>query len=219
MIKEICNNFRENYPYFYKNICISRSQFRIHDWDVKETIYNNEEIFFFDEDYLSNEDQEFFYRILRRFYLLIKKIILKIPIIDMSDLQSRQFKHFICHKYYRYISPIVIYKIYSENTNDINKIVNELNSIVVKMNNILKEYRYEYDKLVDFYVYGMPLERKNHRNYLHGFVNSILLLIIHYTNKLMDENIYAAPFLLRKINQEYFSIKIIQDFSGYIQVI
>lgn len=127
-----------------------------------------------------------------------------------SNGEKSYLKSILTNRKYQVISPLYITSIYCEyikkyenNYDKFNGIFEKhLNNIIINFKNECKKFKKQYNEIVDSYVYEHPLT--NDPSYVLGFINSVILAILIFAEKLIELNIYAIhPIVVQLI--EYYT--------------
>ena len=208
---------------FYDDIYIPYNFFKDGEWNISKILYNNEDSLFYNKKYLTKEDEERFYHVFSKYVTMLEDIFspdnrLQVFLRNWTDMNHDKWKtngtksylkSILTDRKYQVISPLYVVNIYCECAkkfnNDRDKIKNKLESHlddIVK--NIKKEarlFKEQYHQIVSAYVYEHPIE--NDTSYILGFINSIILLILDFAEKLIDLNVYAVHPIVQQIIEYY----------------
>ena len=224
--KTICRLLNVHLREFFDDIYIPFKYFRDDDWNVSKVLYNNEDILFYNENYVTPEDEQKFYQVFERFITMLEDIFtptnkLYIFLKNWTDMSGSRWKpnsnksylkSILTNKKYQHISPshtVTVYLQYSKLFNgDIEKVKDALekylDNLVAKIRKQVKIFKKQYNELVSIYVYEYPLELHQQKNYyVMGFINSVILAILDFANKLMDLNVYAIHPIITNIIEYY----------------
>lgn len=233
--KTICRLLRLHISDFFDNIYIPFKFFERDEWDISKVLNENEDCLFYNEDYLTDDDQTRFYQVFYKYIRMIEDIMCENNELikhlkkwtDMSktrwsERKSKSYlKSLLDKKNYQMISPLHIVNIFIEcsekNREDTTKIISEveekLNSIVKQMKTVIREFRGCYRGIIDSYVYEFPLNPDEKEAYIKGFINSIIMTIVDYTDALVNLGIYAVHPIFRDIIEHYLPLDEINTYD------
>lgn len=219
---------------FYDDIYIPYNFFKNGDWNISKILYDNEDSLFYNKKYLTEEDEKRFHDVFSKYIVLIEEIFnpdnsLYICLNNWTDANEEKWRN-IEHKTYlksiltkskyQIISPshtVNLYRYYSRQFLADRKKCNEkfeehLNSIIINFKKEYKLFCTQYNEIVDLYVCEHPLY--NDSNYVLGFINSVILLIIDFSEKLINLNIYAIHPIIVEIIEYYTPLDEINSYRS-----
>ncbi len=101
----------------------------------------------------------------------------------------------------------------NKNFKEIQKNLKEhLNEILQTAFEYIDNFRMSYNEIVSSYVYEHPLEYKFGSNYVKGFINTIILLIIDLVDDLISLHVYAIHPIISDIINVYTPLDIVNEF-------
>lgn len=234
--KEICRLVNIQLKDFYDDIYIPFNFFREGDWKISKILYDNEDIMFFNNKYLTNEDEDKFYEVFSKYISMLEEILSsdnKLYIFlknwtDMSGVKWKKnksksyLKSLLTDSKYQYISPAYTTNIYCEFSkkyrDDSNRIKleieNHLDEIIKKVKTEAKLFRETYNEIIACYVYEYPPNKEDRNTYILGFINSIILTIVQFADKLIDLNVYAIHPIINQIIGYYTPIDEINQYHA-----
>ena len=130
-------------------------------------------------------------------------------------------KSILTKRKYQIISPSYTTNVYSEYIQKFSdnrekfkeNFEHHLDTIIAEFKDEYKKFQVLYNEIVDAYVYEHPLVYDPH--YVMGFINSVLLAILDFVEKLIELNIYAIhPILIQVI--EYYTP--LDEINSYLPV-
>ncbi|BCS83287.1 hypothetical protein QLL95_gp0836 [Cotonvirus japonicus] len=204
---------------FFDNIYVPYKYFRKDSWNILETLNNNEDILFFNKNFMTKSDKDRFYEVFDKFVIMVGEILCSdsdlyeclknMPDTSIHRINKNSDEYYILslfnNRKYCYISPVHILQIYdkySRKYTDQNlklKTENELNSIIKNVRKEINIFKTTYDNLTMSYVCEKPFDNAETDTYVKGFVNSIMLEILDFAEKLIDLNIYAVHIIITEI--------------------
>lgn len=234
--KKMCQLIKNNLDNFYDEIYIPYNLFRENDWNIINVLYDNSDSLFYSEEYLTESDKEFFFKIFDKYVRFIGKIWvpnsqLNIYLKKWNKIEKPTYlKKIMTDEKYQIISPLYLAhlykKIFIKYKND-TKIFNikfnkKLDKIITKYEICRDEFDVEFNKIVNSYVYEYPISFSNAihvnsdsdhiANYTKGFINAVTLSVISFADKLIDLNIYAIHSIVYDIINYYVPL---DDINSY----
>ena len=231
--KIICRLCKIHLPDFYDNIYIPFSYFKFDEWEISKVIYNNEDALFYNKKYLVEEDESRFNEVFDKYTAMIEEImsvdskllefLKKWTNMDGIRWRSRQSGSYLKSVFEKYavISPVHIANTYLEcfkkYSGDRDKIIEELegnlDSIIKEFRRESREFRRIYNDIVGDYVYDFPFDKSSVKTYKKGFINSVIIAIWDFSEKLIDLNIYAVHPIIANIIEFYIPLDDIFRYS------
>ncbi|AUV58546.1 hypothetical protein [Bandra megavirus] len=216
--KKICRLLKKYIKNFYDNIHIPYHFFRENKWNINKTLNNNEDVLFYNEEFLTSSDSDRFYEVFDKYILLMDDIFYpkntlnsffkKISKIDVDDNNIAKYLiHIFNSKKYRFISPEYVinkyfdYKNNFDNEHDIQTQLNDhLNEIMDKVRNHVKNFKIIYHEILSHFISERPMDQNLQKKYVINFINSVLISICDFCEKIIELNIYAFhPIVLNII--------------------
>lgn len=209
----LCKQLKIHLKDFYDNIYIPFNFFKDNNWNINKVINDNDDALFYNKTYLTPTDEDRFYQVFDKYVIMIEEImsptnILSIYLKKWTDtskkiwksLPNKSFlKKILTTDKYQYISPNYIATLFREINikfpDQPDKIREEMRQ---QLNNLRKEIKTEinsfkniYKKIIQSYVFECPLNYNETRYYVKGFINSLIMAIVNFSEKLIDLNTYA----------------------------
>lgn len=232
--KTICRLLNIQLREFYDDIYIPYTFFK-DDWNINKILYNNEDILFYNKKYLTKDDEEKFYQVFDKFILLLDEIFfpnskLLIFLKKWTDMSGSRWKSngsksylksIITDKKYQFISPAYIANIYCDYSkryrDNVDKIKSEmenhLDNMIKRIRKEIKEFNNLYNEIVSSYVYEYPLIIDGKNIYVMGFINSIIMAILDFAEKLINLNVYAIHPIINDIIEYYTPLDVINQYD------
>lgn len=221
----VCRLLNIHLREFYDDIYIPFTHFRIAKWNIRKVLYENNDVLFYCQKFLTNEDHERFYQVFDKYVFMIEEIFshdnklvtfLK-KWTDQSQAKWVSIKNnsylksiLICSKY-QYISPEYVTQLYLSCSNKhrgepakIKEVLeNELDQLNKEIRKESKCFRQNYNDLIVSYVYEYPIfsDPAEKKIYTLAFMNSVIMEILNFAEKLVELNVYAIhPFVTNIID-------------------
>lgn len=237
--RTICRMIKLHLPEFFDDIYVPFGFFKDDEWRINKVLYANEDALFYNEKYLATEDNNRFYEIFDRYVEMIEEIMstdnklfvfLKVwTNTDSSrwkcnnSSENSYLKSIITDNQYQIISPLYMTNCYCQlnkdhhGSNDVikDKFIEHLNEICEKFKSARREFKEIYSYIVESYVYDYPIyaSRSEIDTYKLGFINSILMAILDFAEKLLDLNIYCIHAIIGEIIYYYTPLDEINRFD------
>jgi len=218
----------------FDDIYIPFKFFREEEWNISKVLYNNEDALFYNKKYLTDEDEERFHQVFSKYLTMLEDIFSpdnKLQFFlrkwtDMSEMKWKTndtksyLKTIITCRKYQYISPSYTTNLYCEYgkkfNNDNEKIKIELEKhldlIVKKIKQEIRDFKNQYQEIVDAYVYEYT-DEIDHNYYVLGFINSIILAILDFAEKLIEMKVYAIHPFIKDIIEYYTPLDEINQYD------
>lgn len=233
--KTMCRLMNIHFKEFYDDIYIPYKYFRDDDWKIGKILYNNEDILFYNKKYLPEADEERFYEVFDKFTTMIEGILT--PNNNLynflkkwtnmtgkkwkSTNQTSYLKKILDDPDYQYISPAYIVDMYcglvnkygNNSSQILEQLTNILESILSQANDEVKKFRKKYNKIVSSYVFECPHMLSTKDKYDSGLINSVLLEIFNFAEKLIDLHIHGVHTIVNSIINFYTPL---DDINTYI---
>ncbi|ANB50708.1 hypothetical protein [Powai lake megavirus] len=216
--KKICRLLKKFIKNFYDNIHIPYHFFKENKWNISKTLNNNEDVLFYNEEFLISLNSDRFYEVFDKYILLMDDIfypkntlnlfLKKISKINIDDNNIAKYLiNIFNNKKYRFISPEYVinkyfdYKNNSNNEHDIRTQLNDhLNEIMDKVRNHVKNFKMVYHEMLSHFISERPMDQDLQKNYVLNFIGSVLISIFDFCEKIIELNIYAFhPIVLNII--------------------
>lgn len=220
--KTVCRMVNVQLQYFFDDIYIPIKFFRDGGWDIEKVLNENEDCLFFNNTYLAVEDYDKFYKVFEKFVSIVRENLssenkLFAFLKKWTDTSKTKWKEIpmgsylkvlLTHPTYQVISPAyttnVYYDVSKKYNNDVPKIKEimekHLDNIIGKMEKETIEFKKIYKKIISSYVYEYPINDIEMEDiYILGFINSIILAILEFADKLLDLKIYAVHQIITDI--------------------
>ena len=225
-IKNICRLLNKNLPDFYDDIYIPYDLFKEGEWDINDILHKNADVLFYNKKCMTTDDDKRFYEVFDKYICLME------PIWE-PDSQLRKYlkswakksgvtylKYIMTKDKYKIISPMFLADTYKkmyikcDGGTELLKVeyIKCLDKIMSVYENEIHLFKIEIDKIINAYVYEYPIECISEKekvqpidslNYTKGFINSIILAIIEFAEKLITLNIYAIHTIVVDVINYY----------------
>ncbi len=219
--KTVCRLIKIHLKSFYDNIYIPYDHFNVDDWDIDKVLNENEDALFYSKIYLTSDDEDKFYQVFDKYVIMIKGIMSKDNHLfsflkKWTDTSHNHWKSFskksylktllTCEKY-KNISPNYVANLFcqvsKENYGDISKIKlimkEKLDELVKMVKMEIKIFKKIYKDIIRSYVFEYPINDNNTLPYVKGFINSLIIAIINFSEKMIDLNIYSIHTIINDI--------------------
>jgi len=213
---------------FFDDIHVPYDFFKNNDWKVHKVLYDNEDALFYNKKYLTEDDKSRFYEVFDRYIAMIEEIMdpnnklinfLK-RWTDMSGTRWRTngsrtyLKTVLLDPNYQFISPLYTTELFCylsrkhQFDNDSIRIEMEkhLDILTQKIKKEIRTFKKTHKETVMAYVYEFPLDVSSKRIYVLAFVNSVILSIIDFVEKLLDLHVYAIHPIVNQIIDIYLPL-------------
>ncbi|AZL89256.1 hypothetical protein QKC54_gp0577 [Megavirus baoshan] len=216
--KKICRLLKKYIKNFYDNIHIPYHFFKENKWNINKTLNNNEDVLFYNEEFLISSDSDRFYEVFDKYILLMDDIFnpkntlnsffKKISKIDVDDNSIAKYLiHIFNSKKYRFISPEYVINKYFDYKNNFSdehdiriQLNDHLNEIMDKVRNHVKSFKIEYNEMLSHFISERPTDQDLQTNYVINFIGSVIISICDFCEKIIELNIYAFhPIVLNII--------------------
>ncbi|XWV24820.1 hypothetical protein QJ856_gp0963 [Tupanvirus deep ocean] len=233
--KTICRLLNIHLREFYDDIYIPFDFFRNADWNISKILYDNEDILFYNKKYITKVDEERFYEVFDKFILMLEDIFStnsKLFVFlkkwtDMSHMRWKTnntksyLKSLLTERKYQYISPAFTTNLFCEISKKYNndpqivktEIEKELDNIVKKVKEEVKIFRKIYNEIVMSYVYEFPYNTQEKEIYVKAFINTVILVVLDFAEKLIELNVYAVHPIVKDIIGYYTPLDEINQYD------
>lgn len=233
--KTTCRLINIHLKEFFDDIHIPYSFFRDDDWKINKILYKNEDMLYYNKKYLTEEDEERFFEVFDKFIAILEEILTPNNKLysflkkwtDMShskwkSINTRSYlKSLLIDRKYQFISPAYVTDVYchisKKYREDTDKIKSELEDhldfLVKNVKKEIKIFRKIYDDIVTLYVYEYPYDIQEKNCYNLAFVNSIILEILNFAEKLIDLHVYAIHPIINNIIEYYTPLDEINQYE------
>lgn len=231
----VCRAIRLNIREFYDHIYIPINFFRHGDWDVRKVLEENRDVLFYNEKYLAGDDIARFDKIFGAYADMIEEIMsggtnffrfldnwTDVPGRALKSICSRSYLRgiILCKKYWA-LSPAYIadlycdlYKKYKSDSGAVKaELERTLDGIVSQLQAETKEFKKNFRYIVDSYVYECPLDDGGAEIFALSFVNSIMMEILDFVEKLIGLRVYAVHPIILGIIDYYLPLDEINQFD------
>ena len=222
---------------FYDNLYIPFDFFKEDDWKINKILYNNEDVLYYNKKYVTPYDEKRFYEVFDKFIIMIEDILTpnnklcsflkRWTNMDQSKwriINTKSFlKSLLNNRKFRFISPAYITNIYcdlnNKYKNDNEKIKSEiiahLMDIYKKCKMEIKNFEEIYEEIITAYVYEYPIDTSEESAHVSAFINSIVLEILNFSEKLIDLHIYAIHQIINEIIDYYTPLDTINTYKPH----
>lgn len=224
--RTVCRLLRIHLDEFFSDINIPFKYFRDENWCIHKVLYDNDDILFYNKTYMTDEDNERFDEIFGKFIDMLEDIMNpknKLTIFlkkwtNMSNPSTWKcndtrsyLKSLLTQKKYQYISPQYTTNLYCElcdkYPNDADKIKEKitahLDDIVQTVRKEVRDFRKIYNEIVSSYTYEYPIKSQDKDIYILGFMNSIILTILSFAEKMIELHVYAIHPIVNSVIEYY----------------
>lgn len=233
--RTICRLLKLHLDEFYSDIYIDYADFRNNKWKINKVLYDSEHVLFYIKRFLTEEDDTKFYEVFEKYTEMIEEIMN--PNNKLSHFLKRwtdmtgsvwldkninsYLKSLITHKKYQYISPeyttniyYTLCKKYSNNIELVKVDIEEhLNGIVSNVRSEIKEFKSVYNEIIASYTYEFPIDSTEQYTYTLGFINSIILSILIFAEKMIELHVYAVHPIINGVIEYYTPLDEISEYS------
>lgn len=220
--QEICRLIKLQIKDFFRYIYIPMGFFRDDNWEINKILYENKDCLFYNKIYLNDKDEAKFDEVFNKYVTQVESILSKNNLLlflkkwtNMTEenwtiKKNNSYLRTVINNYPS-ISPLYISNFYCslykshEMTDDKVKteLEKNLNGIMKNVKKEIKNFTKIYDAIIESYVYKYPISNENFspKNYVHKFLNTLLLSILDFCERLLCLNIYTLhPIVLEIIN-------------------
>lgn len=228
--KKMCRLIRKHLKGVYDDIYVSYKYIRQNDWNIANSMHDNTDSLFYDGDYMTESDTNRFYEIFHRYVSVVIE-----PIFNYSNQLSRYMqswsdkssstylKRLMIEGDYAILSPLFVADAYKkkymkykkDKTRLDNKFKKYLDGIILEYNKERKLFKHTYREIIDSYVYECPLDivLDSNSTYVKGFINSIIMTILDFAEKIIELNVYAIHSIVNEIIDYYVPLDDINTFN------
>lgn len=238
--KSVCRLFKIHLHQLYDHIYVPFYFFKNDFFNINKVLYNNDDILFYNSDFLIRNDKVLFYKVFDRYVSMLEEIFnpknkLTLFLKKWTDTSNESDSKWYCtktnsylkllleKKKYSYISPLfiaekynkIVHKYPSNEKKVKTKIEKNLDSLIDAFKIELREFKKNYNDMLTTYVVNAPLNKNTEieNDYTYCFVNSLLLEIIEFSNKLIDLNIYAIHTIVFNVINNYVPLDEINHYK------
>ena len=224
-VEEMCKLLKKHHTDFFDDIWIPYQFFNKHNFKISTIVRENKDALFFNEEYMTDADKNKFNEIFDKYCLMIEQIFVldsqlgKYLKIWSKKKEASYLKIIMTEDDYQIINPVFLADTYKKlhleckpNNELLDKKYKEcLDGIIEKFYAERKEFEDLYHEVIDTYVHEYPLEMDEtyYLNYTKGFINSIILLVMDFAEKLIDLNIYAIHPVINNVIEYYVPLDLI----------
>ena len=224
--RTVCRLLKIHLDEFYGDISIPFNYFRNGNWCIHKVLYDNDDILFYNKIYMTDEDNERFDEVFGKFIDMLEDIMNpknKLTIFlkkwtDMSNASKWKsndtksyLKSLLTQKKYQYISPQYTTSLYcnlcDKYPNDMDKIkekiTEHLDNIVQAVIKEVRAFRKIYNEIITSYTYECPIKSQDKDVYVLGFINSIILTILSFAEKMIKLHVYAIHPIVNSVIEYY----------------
>lgn len=239
----ICRLLNLHLNDFFNDIFIPFDHFKHGNWKISKILYDNEDCIFYKEKYVPPEDRERFYEVFEKFTNMIENILdpktkLCSFLKKLTNMDEPKWKYNGTQSYlrrimkqqkYQTISPLYIIDTYCEISKKYakeddasvkeTKIKEEhgasLDAIIKKTTREIRIFIRKYNSIVESFVFENPIQHIEMKDniYVMGFINSVILAIFDFIDKLLDLNIYAVHTIVIDIIDYYLPLDDIYTYN------
>lgn len=233
--RTVCRLLKIQLREFFDDIYIPYHYFKNNDWNISKILYDNEDSLFYNKKYLTKEDEERFHCVFSKYITMLEEIFnpdnkLLLYLKSWTDTSGSKWKtnhkksylkSILIKRKYQIISPSYITYLYCDHIKKFKddpqkckeKFEQHLDSIIAEFRKECKNFQAQYNEIVESYVYEHPLNYEP--NYMAGFINSVLLAIIDFSEKMVDLNIYAIHPIITQFVEYYTPLDEINSYKSY----
>jgi hypothetical protein len=233
--KTMCRLLNIHLREFFNDIYVPYDFFRDENWNISEVLRNNKDILFYNKKYLTEEDEERFNEVFNKYINALEEIFsidnkLFIFLKNWTDMRDTRWKtngsksylkSLLVDRKYEYISPIYTTNIflqmskkYQNDTDKIKlKVENHLNEIVKNVKKEVKAFKKIYNEIITSYVFEYPPDTDEKDVYVLGFINSIIMSILDFAEKLISLNVYAIHAIVTELIVYYTPLDEINQYN------
>ena len=231
--RTVCRMINVQLREFFDDIYLHIDLFRKAGWKINKVLYNNEDALYFNDKYLADEDHARFHEVFDKYVAMLEEILStdnrlftfleKWTDTSMAKWKSNNIgirsylKSIIAGREYQIISPLYVTNYFLElkqKYNDDNdkikeKLETHLNEICENFQIERRNFKKIYNSIIESYVYDYPTKKNDPvviETYILGFINSVILAILDFAEKLIDLNIYAIHPLVNEVIYYYTPI-------------
>ena len=239
----ICRLLNLHLNDFFNDIYIPFDHFQHGNWKISKILYDNEDCIFYKEKYVPPEDRQRFYEVFDKFNNMIEKILdpntkLCSFLKKLTNMNESKWKYNGTQSYlrriirksqYQTISPLHIIETYCEISKKYAKeddpLVKEakikeehsalLDDIIKKTTREIRIFIRKYNSIVESYVFENPIQPIETKDniYVLGFINSVILAIFDFIDKLLDLNIFAVHTIVTDLIDYYLPLDDIYTYN------
>lgn len=232
--KKMCELLKKNFINFFDEIYIPFKLFKENNWNIVDTLYSNMDTLFYNEEYLTNQNKEYFFKIFDKYIRFIGQIWITTSQFKMclkkweGQENPTYLKKIMTDEKYEIISPLFLsdmykktFTKYQDNTDIFNiKFKKKLDKIINKYEIERDNFDLEFNKIVNLYVYNYPINYDDNPNinpnynidYAKELINTVTVSILAFADKLIDLNIYTIHAIIYDVINYYIML---DDINSY----
>lgn len=220
----ICRIIKVHFSEFYDDIYVPFKFFKNGDWKIGKILYDNEDVLFYHDDYLTENDKERFHDIFSKYVIMIEEILSTdnklycflekwtntTGLYPKSNLAKSHLRNILNNTKYHDISPAHIAKIYwqiskkynndGQSRDKINsEVINYLDDLVLKIKKEKKKFTRIHHEIVYAHVYEQPIDYDPKSAYSISFINCIIMAILDCAERLINLNVYTIHTIINEI--------------------
>lgn len=232
--RNMCDYLENNTNYFFSGIGLEKRDFRRYNWHIKKALCDCPEIMFYIKQYLPTEDEARFTQVFEKHVNTILRLFDPNYNKNFYDfLSKKEFANFINdpdvkkpviirlmnRHALKYHDPLYLYNLYNEVVNNRESDVSRKNAIKT-LNAIINDNKMriqeEKDKfmktfveIIDYYYYENSFETSIEDSIVEsmGCMNSILLLIINFVEKLNELHVIGIYEIINNMTDSHIPLE------------
>jgi len=226
--KKICQLLGTHFDRFYDNIGVEIKLFRRENWNFMQVIADNEDVLFYNEQFMSDTNKLKFCLVFPKYISLVKQNFLTtsnlfvfLNNLHISD-KTNYLKNIMIDKKFCLISPSYIMELYVHYLTLYKRQHHVIQrKMEAKLLNILKctmtniyQFADQYELLVDVYVREFPITKQSIDDHKNNFLHNVFDMILNFIDKLVDLNIYAIHPIIDNVTSFHmpFDVMNLNDF-------
>lgn len=213
--ERICKLISSHLEYFFDFIYIPIDHFSTENWKIKEVLYENKDVLFYDKKYLSHDQ---FRDVFDKYISMLENIFspfgkLIFYIEQWNYLADENLlKRLIVHKKYRYISPSYIANIYDDSIKkekywEVEKKLSEhLDGIYHAAKKEMVQFKKHFLSIIMYHVYWFPFRTNK-------LLEIVIKFILNLTEKMVGLNVYAIHPIVNNVVEFYLPLEEIIEYD------